>query len=333
MKTFALRAGLLAALLSFAAVPGAATVCKYNDLKHAQLTHELRVNARGWDCDFKDIGSALSWITTNTSSRSVTSMWSVKVAGGAYTETSITVPSYTVVEGDPDLDTPSTTHLGQPKLSISGDTGSLITMGDKSAWDGIAVFPTAAELAGAVKVFDTTGVTATISETLISVGSGVGDEENLYGVYNGAAGVLTLSEVNFLAAGTRTKTWGVLNLGESMDIWGGHWAGSASMLKMVQNNISGKTLRLTGVQLDALAGGVDLTNTAGTLAVYSTPYATSSGTITHPDLRAAKLYIAACTPASATATCTAGQVCLDASYVYFCSATNTWTRGALSTWP
>ena len=38
------------------------------------------------------------------------------------------------------------------------------------------------------------------------------------------------------------------------------------------------------------------------------------------------------TPASATATGTAGEICWDASYVYVCTATNTWKRSALSTW-
>ena len=38
------------------------------------------------------------------------------------------------------------------------------------------------------------------------------------------------------------------------------------------------------------------------------------------------------TPASATDTGTAGEICWDASYVYVCTATNTWKRSALSTW-
>jgi len=38
------------------------------------------------------------------------------------------------------------------------------------------------------------------------------------------------------------------------------------------------------------------------------------------------------TPASATATGDAGEICWDASYIYVCTATNTWKRAALSTW-
>ena len=38
------------------------------------------------------------------------------------------------------------------------------------------------------------------------------------------------------------------------------------------------------------------------------------------------------TPASATATGTQGQIAWDASYIYVCTATDTWKRAALSTW-
>jgi hypothetical protein len=38
------------------------------------------------------------------------------------------------------------------------------------------------------------------------------------------------------------------------------------------------------------------------------------------------------TPASASATGNAGDICWDADYVYVCVATDTWKRSALSTW-
>lgn len=38
------------------------------------------------------------------------------------------------------------------------------------------------------------------------------------------------------------------------------------------------------------------------------------------------------TPASATATGNAGDICWDANYIYVCTATNTWKRAAISTW-
>ena len=38
------------------------------------------------------------------------------------------------------------------------------------------------------------------------------------------------------------------------------------------------------------------------------------------------------TPASAAATGTTGDICWDGSYIYVCTATNTWKRAGLSTW-
>lgn len=38
------------------------------------------------------------------------------------------------------------------------------------------------------------------------------------------------------------------------------------------------------------------------------------------------------TPASASATGNAGDICWDADYIYVCTSTNTWKRAALSTW-
>ena len=38
------------------------------------------------------------------------------------------------------------------------------------------------------------------------------------------------------------------------------------------------------------------------------------------------------TPASSSAAGVAGQVMMDASYAYFCVATNTWLRVAIATW-
>ncbi|MGC4106924.1 MAG: hypothetical protein QM753_11315 [Thermomicrobiales bacterium] len=45
-----------------------------------------------------------------------------------------------------------------------------------------------------------------------------------------------------------------------------------------------------------------------------------------------KLQVTLTTPASSTAACVAGQITANASYVYVCTATNTWKRAALTTW-
>lgn len=44
------------------------------------------------------------------------------------------------------------------------------------------------------------------------------------------------------------------------------------------------------------------------------------------------LRVATSTPATAAAVGVAGTITWDASYVYVCTATNTWKRAAISTW-
>lgn len=50
--------------------------------------------------------------------------------------------------------------------------------------------------------------------------------------------------------------------------------------------------------------------------------------------RASQFYLSALNtaPASATATGTVGEIRVDASYIYICTATNTWKRSAITTW-
>ena len=65
--------------------------------------------------------------------------------------------------------------------------------------------------------------------------------------------------------------------------------------------------------------------TAGTVTTAAQPAITSLGTLT-------SLKVATSTPASAGATGTTGTIAWDASYIYVCTATDTWKRVAIATW-
>lgn len=45
------------------------------------------------------------------------------------------------------------------------------------------------------------------------------------------------------------------------------------------------------------------------------------------------LFVTTYTPGSATDTGVAGRICYDTNYIYICTATNTWKRVAIATWP
>jgi hypothetical protein len=98
------------------------------------------------------------------------------------------------------------------------------------------------------------------------------------------------------------------------------------------------------LQTDAAGTGVEWTSNIdvpGTLDVTSTATFDSRLLIgTSSDSGGALLQVngdrvriaTAKTPASASDTGVAGEICWDANYVYVCTATNTWKRTAIATW-
>jgi hypothetical protein len=56
------------------------------------------------------------------------------------------------------------------------------------------------------------------------------------------------------------------------------------------------------------------------------------GDVVADSVTASSLIVSSATPASAGSTGTAGMIAWDASFVYICTAMNTWKRAAISTW-
>ena len=91
----------------------------------------------------------------------------------------------------------------------------------------------------------------------------------------------------------------------------------------VNGGIKGTTLTTTGA---ATVGG-DLTVTgAGTNFRNAIKAVDGAGSGLDADT------VPNATPASASATGTAGMIRYDANYIYICVAANTWKRAAISTW-
>ena len=81
------------------------------------------------------------------------------------------------------------------------------------------------------------------------------------------------------------------------------------------------TLQATSLDNTVIGGTTPLAGSFTALDSTSLSVAADSITVT-----------TAKTPATATDTGTQGQICWDASYIYVCTATNTWVRAALATW-
>jgi hypothetical protein len=116
----------------------------------------------------------------------------------------------------------------------------------------------------------------------------------------------------------------------------GYFAGRSSLATATNSTAIGyksnfsasNTIALGGTGVDAAKVTIGGTSAAEALDV--TGNILASGTIrTSGD----KLIVTtAKTPASASDTGTVGTICWDASYIYVCTATNTWKRTAIATW-
>jgi hypothetical protein len=86
----------------------------------------------------------------------------------------------------------------------------------------------------------------------------------------------------------------------------------------------------TVIGADAIGDGANTTviGTSSTTQTKLHGTATSVGIISGDRVRV----VNSKTPASSTATGTAGDICWDSSYLYICTATNTWRRVAHATW-
>jgi hypothetical protein len=91
----------------------------------------------------------------------------------------------------------------------------------------------------------------------------------------------------------------------------------------------------TGANIAFYMGGVQRGAFVAPLGGLSLGYGltvTSGSTILQDTLVQGGLYTTPDTPASASASGIAGQISVDANYIYVCTATNTWKRVAIATW-
>jgi hypothetical protein len=175
-----------------------------------------------------------------------------------------------------------------------------------------------ADSTGVVSIPSTTASTTTSSGALV-VGNGTSGGLGVGGAIN-AGGILktTVADAAYNArffgatGGMRVRGYTDATYGTVVD-----------SLNTAESAYQPLTIAASDLRLNDLTNGTIVTGT-GTFTIGGAVVANASSNafrITNSQ-----------TPASAGATGTAGTICWDTSYIYVCTATNTWKRVAIATW-
>jgi hypothetical protein len=230
-----------------------------------------------------------------------------------------------------------------------------------SAADGAFEIYGAAQAAASLKIAKTTGNTSVASTTEATTSAGVGALTTAGGIHAAkrivsdsteastssttgagifAGGIYAGAASYFGGAVTAALSGGqaYVNVGGSPVSLPASYsivtiaAGNGAVTEYQRTNATARTWR-TGVGIngadefaihDVTAGGSIAFSIAG-----ATKAATFAGAVT---IAGTVIHTLSATPASASATGTVGTMSWDASYIYICTATNTWKRVAIATW-
>ena len=195
------------------------------------------------------------------------------------------------------------TLTGNGNLLIGGTT-------DISGTGGLKIFGTTAGSSGAGALVVAGGISAAGASYFTSGVTVIAGSSNGFGIGR-LSNATTYGAISFTPPDF-----------SSLTMQGMYAGGGASTY------ITGTTstiLQAAGVSiLTAASAGVSVT---GTLS--STQAATFAGAVT---IAGTVIHTLSATPASASATGTVGTMSWDASYIYICTAANTWKRVAIATW-
>lgn len=324
--------------LAAGAVPLWAAPTYNNHLPRAAHTHVVEVDGTGFQGDYKDLSEACAWVAAKSPAASAP--WTIRLYNAAahYTETTLTVPAYTTIQGVNDR--PGVAGLtGGPVIEMTGVTGNLVTLSAGSALSNVEVYYAADPTAATNLIATTSSSSAVLSNVLVTVTADTDDAFSLDMIESTGTGDLSLFGVSTVRSGTATLTRNVVaSSSGTTSVWGGKHDGGTSQAKLVEAGAG--TLALYGVALGSAT--TQLTRTGGTLQVTATPFSTSSGTITGLNVYGATvtgttltgttLITSTHTPATAAEACTAGTVTWDTGFVYVCTASGAWKRAAIATW-
>ncbi len=324
----------LSLLLLLLAIPSAAQYPRpprallgwFEIASHLATTSFTRTKFVGPGGDFKTLHDACAYVAAQ--SPTALAWWRIIVLngppatadgngfGGNYTETTLTVPPYTSIEGSPASS--DSFVAGQPIIAFTGTSGGLLNLGAGSQISGLTIY-WAKTPTGVVKVVrNNTGGEAFLSRVkIIAVPGSTAFETDA--VVNDS-GSLYMNDVDAETDGASASSSTVVNsdAASGIAISGGRYVG-AGLTALVRNTSTG-VLKLFWSRLDAGAT-FDVKNAStGTIEVHATDYQTSSGLISNGTSHApyGTTTPSACSPGALFVNSTSGAPTLAA-----CTATDT----------
>jgi hypothetical protein len=288
-------------------------------LTEGSFFHTLTVDSGG-SGDFLTVSAAIAYVSAQNPT--VSSQWTILLyPGTTYTEPSLTLPPFTLLQGFTSPGTRSFQPQGRPILQITGTTGTGVTLANGTTLADLGITFTGALTAG-YKAFTVPSTTtaAAITRLLITVPA---TAPNLaLDILSVTGGNLTVEDTAIQRLGAGMTATRHLICSSGTATLTGIWL-QASTTQAIVVETAGGTVRLLHSRIFGGAT-LDLKNTSGTLSVDQVSYATESGPITRAGALTPRITFGG---ATTPATCTPPELYLDttaSARLCACTAANTW---------
>jgi hypothetical protein len=295
-------------------------------LTEGSFFHTITVDSGG-SGDFISLSAALAFVTSQNPS--FTSQWTLLVyPGTSYTETNLTIPPFTLIQGFTSPGTRSIQPLGRPMIQITGTTRAGVTLSLGSTLVDLGFNFTGVLTPGYKAIHIPAGAEDTTLTRVVIFISPSAPNVTL-DILSITGGSLTLEDTSIQRGGNEMTATRHLFCSAGSAVLSGAWLLASSSQAAVVETAGG----FVRILHSRIFGGatLDLKNTSGTLSADQVSYTTESGPITRAGILSPRITLggsalpAACAPPEIyiNTTATAPKICA-------CIALNTWRCAPLS---
>jgi hypothetical protein len=288
-------------------------------LTEGSFFHTLTVDSGG-SGDFLTVSAAITYVSAQNPTS--TNQWTILLyPGTTYTEPSLTLPPFTLLQGFTHQGTRSLQPQGRPLIQITGTTGSGVTLSSGSAIADLGFLFTGVLTAGYKGINIPAAATATALTRVMILVSTAAPNVAL-DILSITGGSLTLEDTAIQRGGNGMTATRHLFCSSGSAVLSGAWL-LASSSQAVVVETAGGVVRLLHSRIFGGAT-LDLKNTSGTLSTDQVSYTTESGAITRAGTLTPRItFGGATTPAA----CTPPELYVDttnSARLCACTANNAW---------